>query len=98
MLSNSETCYCERKCFEIIRSSKSRSEAKKRIAAFKYKGISLSNNQIDECIRYYISAYGTIGSKKHKHVKLAKPAKPPAKHKKPIKPAKPTRRVRRVDK
>lgn len=59
MLTNSDLCYCENKCFEIIRRAKSKKEAKKRIMAFSYKGVSLNSNQTNNIIDAYISEFGS---------------------------------------
>lgn len=58
MLTQSELCYCERKCFKIIQNSSSRKEAKRRIMAFSYKGVQLNSKQTDNFIDAYISEYG----------------------------------------
>lgn len=58
MLTQSELCYCEKKCYAIIQKSLSRKQAKKRIMNFSYKGVRLNSKQTDNFIDSYISVYG----------------------------------------
>ena len=64
MLTESEICHCERKSFKIVRSSKTRKEAKKRLRAFVYKGVQLSNKRCDNIINCYVSEFGKNAFKK----------------------------------
>lgn len=59
MLTSTDISKCRYLCTKILKTSRTKKTAKRRLLKFKYKGVGINSKQCDKIIRVYIEEYGT---------------------------------------